>query len=78
MLRLVQRSGQWLFLRVERIFNHAFGEENNPLYHLGAITYFLFWIVLASGLYLYVFFSPGVEEAFASCGGGNFNFPAAS
>jgi len=66
MLRYVQRAGQWLFLRVERLFNHAFGEANNPLYYLGAITYFLFWIVLASGLYLYVFFKTGVEEANAS------------
>src|SRR6266536_3081040 len=66
MLKLVQRSGQWLFLHVERIFNHAFSEENNPLYHLGSITYFLFWIVLATGLYLYVFFKTGVDEAYAS------------
>ncbi len=66
MLKLVQRAGQWLFLHVERIFNHAFGEENNPLYHLGSITYFLFWIVLATGLYLYVFFKTGVDEAYAS------------
>ena len=66
MLRLVQHGGQWLFLRVERVFNHAFGQENNPLYHLGAITYFLFWVVLGSGLYLYVFFKTGVEEAYGS------------
>ena len=66
MLKLIQRSGQWLFLGVERLFNHAFGEENNPLYHLGAITYFLFWIVLATGLYLYIFFKTGVAEAYAS------------
>jgi len=46
-------AGQWLFLRVEALFNHAFGEANNPLYYLGAITYFLFWIVIASGLYLF-------------------------
>ena len=66
MLRLVQHGGQRLFLHLERLFNHAFGEANNPLYYLGAITYFLFWIVLASGLYLYVFFKTGVEEANAS------------
>jgi len=63
MLKVIQKSGQWLYLRVERVFNHAFGEENNPLYHLGAITYFLFWIVLGTGLYLYVFFKTGVAEA---------------
>lgn len=66
MLKLVQRGGQRLFLRVEWLFNHAFGEANNPLYYLGAITYFLFWIVVASGLYLYVFFKTGVDEANAS------------
>ena len=66
MLKLIQRAGQWLFLKVEWVFNHAFGEGINPLYHLGAITYFLFWIVLGSGLYLYIFFQTGVEEANAS------------
>src|SRR5574340_1340865 len=66
MLRLIQKTGQWLYMRVERVFNHAFGEENDPLYHLGAIAYFLFWIVLGTGLYLYIFFKTGVEEAYAS------------
>ena len=66
MLKHLQHGGQWLFMRVERLFNHAFGEANNPLYYLGAITYFLLWIVIASGLYLYIFFKTGVEEANAS------------
>lgn len=66
MLKLVQRILQRVFLAVERVFNHAFGEENNPLYHLGAIAYFLMWVVVASGVYLYVFFRTGVEEAYAS------------
>jgi NAD(P)H-flavin reductase/ferredoxin len=66
MLKFLQHGGQWLFMRVERLFNHAFGEANNPLYYLGAITYFLVWIVVASGLYLYIFFKTGVEEANAS------------
>ena len=66
MLKRVQRGGQFLFLRLERLFNRAFGEANNPLYYLGAITYFLFWIVVATGLYLYVFFKTGVHEANAS------------
>jgi NAD(P)H-flavin reductase/ferredoxin len=66
MLKAIQHAGQFLFLRLERLFNRAFGEANNPLYYLGAITYFLFWIVVASGLYLYVFFKTGVSEANAS------------
>jgi len=66
MLTRIQHVGQWLFLRVEAGYNRAFGERLNPLYHLGAITFFLFWIVVASGLYLYAFFKTGVSEAYAS------------
>src|SRR5262245_42824557 len=66
MLKLIQRGGQWLFLHAERMFNHAFCDQNNPLCHLAAISYFLFWIVLGSGLYLYIFFKTGVDEAYAS------------
>ena len=29
----------------EALFNRAFGDRLNPLYHLGAITFFLFWVV---------------------------------
>jgi len=57
---------QWLFLRVEALFNLAFGERLNPLYYLGPIAYYLMWVVVASGLYLYAFFKTGVQEAHAS------------
>ncbi|MBK6385359.1 MAG: cytochrome b N-terminal domain-containing protein [Rhodoferax sp.] len=61
-----QRGLQWLFMRVEALFNAAFGDRLNPLYQLGAITFFLFWVVAASGLYLYAFFETGVAGAYAS------------
>ena len=57
---------QWLFLRVEGVFNAAFGDRLNPLYHLGAITFFLFWLVGGTGLYLYAFFETGVDAAYSS------------
>jgi NAD(P)H-flavin reductase/quinol-cytochrome oxidoreductase complex cytochrome b subunit len=66
MLKLIQRAGQAAFLTAERAFNRVFGDELNPFYYLGAIAYFLLWIVVASGLYLYIFFSTGVQEAYAS------------
>ena len=44
----------------------ALGTLLNPLYHLGAITFFLFWVVCGSGLYLYAFFETSVTGAFAS------------
>ncbi len=66
MLKLIQRAGQAVFLTVEALFNKAFGDELNPFYCLGAIAYFLLWIVVASGLYLYIFFQTGVNEAYES------------
>ena len=66
MIKYLQRGMQWLFMRVEALFNAAFGDGLNPLYRLGAISFFLFWIVAVSGLYLYVFFKTGVADAYAS------------
>ncbi len=66
MIKHLQRSMRWLFMRVEALFNAAFGDRLNPLYHLGAISFFLFWIVAISGLYLYIFFKTGVTDAYAS------------
>ena len=50
MIKKFQDLLQWLFLRMEGLFNAAFGDRINPFYHLGAITFYLFWIVGASGL----------------------------
>ncbi|HEX6827578.1 MAG TPA: cytochrome b N-terminal domain-containing protein [Burkholderiales bacterium] len=66
MLRLIHGAGRWVFQKVEAVFNAAFGDKLNPLYYLGPISYFLFWIVVASGLYLYAFFDTGVKDAFQS------------
>jgi len=65
-IKRLQSLLQWLFLRVEGVFNAAFGDRLNPLYHLGAITFYLFWLVAGSGLYLYAFFETGVADAYAS------------
>ena len=66
MLKRMHAAGQWLFLRIEALFNLAFGDRLNPLYYLGPISYFLIWLVVASGLYLYIFFETSVDGAFAS------------
>jgi ferredoxin/quinol-cytochrome oxidoreductase complex cytochrome b subunit len=66
MIKRLQTLLQWLFLRVEGLFNAAFGDRLNPLYHLGSITFYLFWLVAGSGLYLYAFFETGVADAYAS------------
>ncbi len=66
MIKRMQHIMRWLFMRVEALFNAAFGDRLNPLYYLGAISFFLFWIIAVSGLYLYAFFKTGVADAYAS------------
>ncbi len=66
MLSLIQRAGRRVFLAVEGVFNLAFSDKLNPLYYLGPISYFMFWIVVASGLYLYAFFETSVTGAYDS------------
>ena len=66
MIKKLQALLQWMFMRVEALFNAAFGDRLNPLYHLGAITFLLFWVVCGSGLYLYAFFETGVADAYSS------------
>jgi quinol-cytochrome oxidoreductase complex cytochrome b subunit len=53
-------------MRAEALFNRAFGDRLNPLYHLGSISFFLFWVVGATGLVLYAFFDTSVTGAYQS------------
>jgi coenzyme F420-reducing hydrogenase delta subunit/quinol-cytochrome oxidoreductase complex cytochrome b subunit len=52
--------------KVERGFDRAFGAPANPWRHLGALGFFLFWVVAASGIYLYIFFDTSVDGAYHS------------
>lgn len=63
MLKRTLRRG---FDRVERGLDAIFGPEANPLSQLGALGWFLFWIVAASGIYLFIFFDTGVDAAYDS------------
>jgi len=51
---------------VESRFDWWFGPEANPWRHLGALGFHLFWIVAASGAYLYVVFDTSVAGAYRS------------
>jgi CDP-4-dehydro-6-deoxyglucose reductase len=54
-----------LFMRAESLFNRAFGDRSTRFYHLGAISFFLFWIVGGTGLVLYAFFDTSVRAPIA-------------
>jgi len=66
MVKLLQQVMRWLFMRIENVFNVAFGDKLNPFYHLGTISFWQFWLLVGSGLYLYIFADTGVHDAFDS------------
>lgn len=66
LIRSTQKLGMKAFEFVEASFNAAFGESWNPFYNLGALSFFFFWIVAASGIYLYVFFDTSIANAYSS------------
>jgi ferredoxin/coenzyme F420-reducing hydrogenase delta subunit len=62
-LRSLLRIG---FEYVERAADRIFAPPLNPLGQLGALGFFLFWIVAVSGIYLFIFFDTGVVDAYES------------
>ena len=52
--------------RIEAGFNLAFTERWNPWYQLGALSFFFFWIVTVSGIYLFIFFNTSMVGAYES------------
>ncbi|MGB5260574.1 MAG: cytochrome b N-terminal domain-containing protein [Gammaproteobacteria bacterium] len=54
------------FERVDKVFDRAFTPVWNPLYHLGTLGWFFYWIVIVSGIYLYIFFDTGINQAYES------------
>jgi ferredoxin/coenzyme F420-reducing hydrogenase delta subunit len=65
-LKFLQRSLRRGFDLVERGLSRVFGPALNPFAQLGAMGFFLFWIVAVSGIYLFAVFDTGVENAYAS------------
>jgi ferredoxin/coenzyme F420-reducing hydrogenase delta subunit len=62
----LKRSLRILFARAEAVFDWSFGQRNNPIASLGSLGWYFFWIVAASGIYLYLFFDTGITDAYAS------------
>jgi len=61
-----QRPVRYLLHGLEAGFNTCFGDRWNPLYYLGSLAFFFFWVVAISGLYLYIFFETSITGAYAS------------
>ncbi len=65
-MELIKRALAHAFVRFEAVFEYAFGQRNTPFAWLGALGWYFYWIVAASGVYLYIFFDTGVTDAYAS------------
>ena len=55
-----------LFDRVDTYFDAAFGARANPWRLLGALAWYLFWIVAATGIYVYAAFDTSAAGAYPS------------
>lgn len=65
-LRLAKAGLRQVFERLERGCERLFSPSLNPLAQLGAISFYLFWIVVVSGIYLFIFFDTGIVHAYSS------------
>ena len=60
---------KWLrtgFEWAERALGLVFSDAWNPLFNLGALGFFYYWVVAISGIYVYIFFDTGTTEAYDS------------
>jgi len=53
-------------MHAEAAFDRPFGPAWNPLRQMGTLTFFYFWIVAASGIYVYILFDTSVGGAYRS------------
>lgn len=65
-MKAVQRGVRFGFDRLEALFDRIFGPAWNPLYHLGALGFYFFWIAVITGIYLYIVFNTSVVGAYTS------------
>ncbi len=56
------------FERSENLLDAFFGGTDNPLRHLGALGLYFLWILVASGLYLYIVLDTSIEGVYSSIG----------
>ena len=60
---------RWLrrpFDGLDALCARVFPDAWNPMRQLGALGWFFFWIVVVSGIYLYIFFDTGIRGTYES------------
>ncbi len=66
MLKLLQHPLRLALLYVEGWGDAIFTPRYNPMYHLGALGWWMYWLVAASGIYIYIFLDTSVAHAWSS------------
>jgi len=61
-------NAQTAFQHIENLFDAPFGGTDNPLRHLGALGLYFLWILIASGLYMYVVLDTSIDGVYNSIG----------
>jgi ferredoxin len=65
-MNLVKNGLRTGFQWAERALGLFFSDAWNPLFNLGALGFFYYWVVAVSGIYVYIFFDTGTTEAYDS------------
>ncbi len=60
----MQKAGLILFRALERLAGYAFSGFNNPFYSLGALAFYFFYIIVGTGIYLFIFYDPSIKGSF--------------
>ncbi|MEE8393316.1 MAG: cytochrome b N-terminal domain-containing protein [Rhodospirillales bacterium] len=66
MRKSIRRPLQNLVLYVEAAYDRSFGPNWNPLRQLGSLTFFMYWVVIVTGIYVYIFFETSAAGAYQS------------
>lgn len=65
-MHYLKRVLRLAFASLESVLDRIFTPSCNPLYHLGALGFLYLWVVVISGIYVYIFFDTGLTEAYES------------
>ena len=61
-----ERVGSILCRKIDHTFDSIFGASANPWRHLGAFAFLFLWIVVVSGIYVYIMLDTSVAGAYES------------
>ncbi|VAX04167.1 hypothetical protein MNBD_GAMMA20-2124 [hydrothermal vent metagenome] len=65
-LTRLKKAGLCLLQALERLIGHSFSGFSNPFYSLGALAFYFFYIIVGTGIYLFIFYEPSIKGSFDS------------